>query len=346
MLKNRQTYKAFVVCAVILLQFLPLNHGAATKKLKVNLSKTTRLKNDHRRNLLNSLSERFQTPKEDIHLEELTGGRSRNRVFKVHFKDSSVYVLKIFDNGRNARQEFNTYTALQKKRLSHSKTPKPVAWSETIGGVVQEGLWMRHVESTPVSSLVNARVKNEASKEDLARGVAMVGVALREVHDVFYTGQWMSKASKASEIEHTRGLLAQKKKLLGSQYGQTKKRYEEELVPNFLEARIRETAYHGDANSDNFLITENELMIIDVATMRWSLNGDQGTMTGAPDIARFLESLKLNSNPKLSSSEYLSLKNTFLKSYEQDKSPEQKEDFQKAIDFYTFQFQLAAQISP
>lgn len=330
------------LCSIALIAHSSLE-ASRFKKIKPSAAKKrTKGRNEQWLPLFSSLAKTLDVPKKAIYINTLPGERSRNAVLKITKAKGENHVLKIFQSITNAEHELNAYSILNKKRLKKSTIPKTESWSRTVNGTLLHGILMEHIEGKSLSSLVNERKQDTKNMQDLTLGIQRVGEALREFHDAFATGRFMTTAAKLSEIDHTLKILENKRTQLGASYNILKTRFEETLAPAFLNATLRETAYHGDANSDNFIVTKESLAILDVATMRWSLKDDDGFMTGAPDIARFLESLKINSSPKLTNVEFNRLKKQLHEVYGQGNFPERKADFQNAVDFYTFQFQLVA----
>ena len=88
-------------------------------------------------------------------------------------------------------------------------------------------------------------------------------------------------------------------------FARVKAKLEGSLLDAFLAAKVPATAYHGDANTGNFILDGygpnpknskeskfKKLGVIDVGSMQWSMSGGKGIKTGAADTARFLGSLE------------------------------------------------------
>jgi hypothetical protein len=201
-----------------------------------------------------------------------------------------------------------------------------------------------------VETMPEAGVFRDQAMAELEDAVVNVARGLAEMHNATGNGDLMNIANKTSDAQYILGKVDNAQPLLGDDWVPIHQALEGEVIPAFYEAPLPASAYHGDANIGNFVVStegtgaaaKTTVGVIDVGSMKWSVTaaGD-GNKTGAADVARFLGSFETMFPGKLTGAEMARLRTAFERAYFAD-VPAAQADFEAAIKLYGVELEIAA----
>jgi aminoglycoside phosphotransferase len=275
-----------------------------------------------------------------VRVKRLGGGRSGAVVYRVTVGENEIGIFKIFDTKDGAKHEQEMLKLLAGAKLKKMKAVgergrMSVDAKAKMGDVllmdVAPGMSIKEL----VEHLPTDPVQRVKAIEQLGFAMKRTAEGLAEMHATFGSKSksgaptLMTKEAKLSDANYFldnnfRGGRdsAKVKAALGDEFERVKAALEGPVLQGFLDARVAATAYHGDANAGNFIVHEydpkkgfKDLGVIDVGSMKWSVEGRKGTKTGAADVARLLESLETVQQGKLTSGEIALLRDAFMKTY-------------------------------
>lgn len=295
-------------------------------------------------------------------LKELGGGRSAAPVYKVTV-DGKSCVFKVFPDIREAETEIRMLVLLKGKGIP-SVLPiiGPGGMSVCpVGGPISQkaGMLMEMAEGKSVDQMVGEHTP-AADPRPLQAAVEATAALLWQLHNPVEKTMLMAPDRKRFDVEFVLKKLEamdpSKKDAINavpSQPGPTNMEklqgYIKELGKAYLEARLRASVTHSDANAGNFIFRPEDavdaapmlLSVIDVATMEQSIDRNkQGMKTGAADVGRFLQSLLTGNPGKIEPALFAELQESFWRGYRPDPAvaapPVVPADFAMSVLFHRF----------
>ena len=270
------------------------------------------------------IAKQLNVDPETVAVKPLEGGRSGASVFRVRIQDRELGIFKIFGDDASVENEVRMMKLLHAKnmhvydvvgemgqvKISTGEGPRGGLLMETARGKSIEG----EINSLPPigDPAYRAAVASLESKLKLvARGMA-------EMHMAFARGSSESVAQKRSEAQFIVSKFSRLSgKMSRGDLNAITSKLEAEVIPAFIDSPVPATAYHGDANAGNFIVdSDSKLHVIDVGTMKYSLDAQgKGNDTGAADLGRFVESVEVAAEGRLSPADIQRIQHSFLAEY-------------------------------
>jgi hypothetical protein len=273
--------------------------------------------------LADFLARELSTDPKRLTVKPLSGGKSGAPVFKVQIDGHDLGVFKVFNDPAAAQNEVAMLRLLHSK---HMKTYQPVGEKGQapveVNGNPKGGLLMDAAPGTSVEDQIKkvptaGQAGHDESVVALESNVKLVARGMAEMHAAFATGAPESTARKKSDAQYiVSKFVGMKSKLPPQDHQAILDKLQSDIVPAFLKSPVPATAYHGDANAGNFIVDkDHSLKVIDVGTMKHSLDGAKGKSTGAADVGRFMQSVQVAAEGKLSAGEVARVQQSFLDAY-------------------------------
>jgi hypothetical protein len=166
------------------------------------------------------------------------------------------------------------------------------------GAGIKGGMMMETAKGTSVDAMVNSLPTEPGLRPEaitkLQDAVIKVAKGLAELHRAFADGDPQTLEQKTSETNYTLQKLEGIRARIGENHFARIRAALELQIAAYKAAKVPATAYHGDANTGNFIVgPDGKLRLLDVGSMQWSVDSaGKPKGTGAADVARFLESLQ------------------------------------------------------
>jgi Ser/Thr protein kinase RdoA (MazF antagonist) len=140
---------------------------------------------------------------------------------------------------------------------------------------------------------------------------------MAEMHEKFASGGEVAAAQKQSEVDYILGKLErQRSAFQAEEFARIESTLRNKIVPGYVQSSLPATAYHGDANIGNFMVDGSNVRVIDVGSMKHSLDGNnRGKSTGAADVGRFMQSLEASAGGHMTGAEIKDVQDHFLAAY-------------------------------
>ncbi|MEJ7599062.1 MAG: hypothetical protein WKG01_14230 [Kofleriaceae bacterium] len=272
-----------------------------------------------------------------VRVKRLGGGKSAAVVYLVTIDDMDVGVFKLFDDKHGAANETEMLDLLRNAKLKSMTVVRGrgrIAVDPASG--FHGGVLMDKAHGTTIRDLIESvpKTNRDAAIEQLRHAMVRAARGLAEMHESFGTKTMgkpvlMTVEAKRNDANYflnksfrSGDQVTRVKAALGADFERVKAKLEGPLLAELEAADVPATAYHGDANAGNLLVDKydhrlgyKDLAMIDVGSMKWSVENGRGTKTGAADVARFLGSLETFAPGNLTTTEVRALRKAFLKSY-------------------------------
>ncbi|MFT3697350.1 MAG: DUF4157 domain-containing protein [Kofleriaceae bacterium] len=286
-----------------------------------------------------------------VRVEQLGGGRSGAILYKVWIDTTEVGVFKIF-SGNQAVEEQHMLRLLDAAKLTKLKAVRERGTlSVDPSSGYKSAILMDTAKGESLAKMIDklptdAKLREQAL-EQLGRSLQNVAEGLAEFHESFSAHKEMTLEAKHADVDY---VLEQSFKeggrdaaatriALGEDYERVAALIEKNVVAPFFDASVAATAYHGDANLGNFIVDKKTVSVIDVESMRWSIDDKgHGTKSGAADVARITEALAMT---KLSPQEVRMLTSAFTDAYLKNPAVPLGAGFVAARRWYAVQFELS-----
>jgi hypothetical protein len=258
-----------------------------------------------------------------VTVDPVGGGKSNAPVFRIRIGAEELGFFKVFDSIGEAQTEVSMIKQIASK---HLKNMEVVGDKGEIGiadgdGNTKGGMMMETAKGTSVDAMVKSLPTEPALRPEaiakLREAVVKVAKGLAEMHQAFADGDPQTMEQKTSESDYTLRKLEGIRAQIGEAHYARIRAALEVQVAAYKAAKVPATAYHGDANTGNFIVgPDGKLRMIDVGSMQWSLDGaGKPKGTGAADVARFLESLESKRPGSLTPEEVAQLTKLFNDTY-------------------------------
>src|SRR5262249_4495375 len=143
------------------------------------------------------------------------------------------------------------------------------------GSGARTGVMMSTAKGNSITDLCTNLPVEPAPRADamkqLEHAVKNVARGLAEMHDSFASGV-QSEAQKTTDAGFIIRKLDAIKGVLGSgRYARIKAILQGDVLPKYVASKVPATAYHGDANTGNFMVDgQGKVSTIDLDTMKYS----------------------------------------------------------------------------
>jgi len=259
-------------------------------------------------------------------VKKLGGGASGAMVFKVKVGDADVGVFKVFKDMQEARteiamiklmasKELKKFNVVDNKSTSALRVGDPTKPGAQNKGAMLMGTASGREVSSQIENLSEDADTRAASLAQMESDCRQIAEALAEFHQAFASGEMMSPEAKAKAAKY---IIDRKIEPHMADFGADGPAIMAkmlELIERFKAAPVPATAYHGDANAGNFMVDGDQVNVIDVGAMQYSLKDGKGVDTGAADLARFEQSLETLHPGKLTPAEVKRLREAFEAAY-------------------------------
>jgi hypothetical protein len=278
-----------------------------------------------------------------LRVDMVNDGRSGAPVFRVRVGAEELGYFKVFSDADAAVE----LKMLQKLKDAHLKDLQVVDAKGTAAGADgKTGVLMDTAKGSTITSMIDQLPVDPAARAEavakLEAAVKAVAKGLAELHSSFTDGM-QSDAQKRSDSVYISNKLDAIRQKLGDAHYQRIKDLLFKISQDYIKSNVPATAYHGDANTGNFLVdSSGKVTTIDVEKMRWSFDQNTGKAagTGAADVGRFLESLQ--AKPQLQAAELKALTDAFKEAYfAQMKGKVAPADLEAATLLYQIEFEIA-----
>ena len=303
-----------------------------------------------------------------VRVKQLGGGASGAVVYRVTVDDMPVGVFKLFTDKQGAAHESEMLDLLRDAKLKRMDVVRGrgrISIDPKAG--FHGAVLMDHAKGTTIRELIESVPKTGPQRQDAVDRLefAMVRAAegLAEMHESFGTRragkpELMTPEAKQDDANYfldnnfRSGRDVHKvKTALGADFERVKAALEGPTLAAFMNPEVPATAYHGDANTGNFLVDRyvegkgyKDVAMIDVGSMKWSVDKGKGTKTGAADVARVLGSLETFAPNNLTAGEVKVIRDAFLARYFENYGARESVDraaYAKAEKWFRIEMEIA-----